>query len=251
MLRRVPVTRNGRFDTDTVPEEGFFLLKINDLGTTVVISPKDVKEFCHGYLLTEGFISSLDDVRSYRAGKRNIAVRVKESKDARKKWLKLVKTDCCQDVDHYWEILDEQRDLRLSPMNIPLRTLDKILGTVDRKAISYRSSGATHSAGIFEEDGTNVVFTEDIGRHNAVDKVIGHCLIHGISLEDKILFTTGRISTALMLKVIRARIPALVSLTAPMSNSVKLAKDFGRTLVGFLKRGSAGCSVYNGRLLST
>ena len=80
-----------------------------------------------------------------------------------------------------------------------------------------------------------LIFREDIGRHNAVDKVIGSALSKGILLEDKILFSTGRISSEIIFKTQKCKIPAIASRSAPTNQAVKLAKDLNITLVGFAR----------------
>ncbi|MDO8734675.1 MAG: formate dehydrogenase accessory sulfurtransferase FdhD, partial [Elusimicrobiota bacterium] len=91
-----------------------------------------------------------------------------------------------------------------------------------------------HSAGF--SDGKKIsVFAEDIGRHNAVDKLIGKALIDGIDTKDKILFTSGRVSSDIVQKVLRAKIPVIVSHSAPTSFAVKLCKEKNITLIGFAR----------------
>jgi len=79
-----------------------------------------------------------------------------------------------------------------------------------------------------------MVFADDIGRHNAVDKVIGECLLKGIPVEDKILATSGRISAEILNKIAKRKIPVVVSFGAPTSLAVSLAKDLGLTIIGFV-----------------
>ena len=76
-------------------------------------------------------------------------------------------------------------------------------------------------------------FNEDIGRHNAVDKVIGRCINKNIPIDDKIVVTSGRISSAVLQKIVRASIPMLISRSAPTSEAIRLSKVFGVTLIGF------------------
>ena len=84
-------------------------------------------------------------------------------------------------------------------------------------------------------DGRPVVVAEDIGRHNAVDKVTGHCLLRGIPLGDKLLLSTGRASYDMVAKGVRLGVPILVSLSSPTSLAVELAEALNCTLVGYLR----------------
>jgi FdhD protein len=83
-----------------------------------------------------------------------------------------------------------------------------------------------------------------VGRHNALDKVIGHALLRGSALDDTILLVSGRISFELMQKALAARIPVVAGISAPSSLAVKLARESGQVLVGFLRE--RGFNVYAG-----
>ncbi|MBN2027904.1 MAG: formate dehydrogenase accessory sulfurtransferase FdhD [Actinobacteria bacterium] len=97
----------------------------------------------------------------------------------------------------------------------------------------FRDTGGTHGAGIFSAAGEAVVVAEDVGRHNALDKVVGWCALRDISLEDKILVLSGRISYEMALKTVRVGIPVLVSMAAPTSLGLRVADAAGLTVVGF------------------
>ena len=101
----------------------------------------------------------------------------------------------------------------------------------------YRQVGGTHSAALFDAQGKGVTLAEDIGRHNAVDKAVGHCLLRGIALEDKLLITSGRASYEMAVKAVRTGIPIVATISAPTSLAVQLAQDHGLTLVGYLRGG--------------
>lgn len=98
----------------------------------------------------------------------------------------------------------------------------------------YNLTGCIHSAAV--SDGKNlIVLAEDIGRHNAVDKAIGYCFLENISLEDKIMLVSGRLSSEMTSKCIRWSIPVVVSRTAPTALSVEMAERNGITLIGFMR----------------
>ncbi len=97
----------------------------------------------------------------------------------------------------------------------------------------FRGTGGTHGAAVFTAAGELVVAREDVGRHNALDKVVGHCAMAGIPLEDKVLFISGRISYEMALKAIRSGSPVLASLAAPTSLGLRIAEEAGLTVIGF------------------
>jgi FdhD protein len=99
----------------------------------------------------------------------------------------------------------------------------------------YRRTGGTHGAGLFTVSGELVVLREDVGRHNAADKAVGHCLLAGIDLKDKALVVTGRVSRDIAAKAVRAGVPILASMSAPTDAGIEVAERGGLTVIGFLR----------------
>ena len=114
----------------------------------------------------------------------------------------------------------------------------------------FRLSGGTHGAGIFDASGNMLVVMEDVGRHNAVDKVLGYLLMSGESRSDKGMILSGRLSYEMVLKAARAGIPLVCSVSAPTALWVQVGEKTGVTLVGFLR--GTGFNVYThpGRIRS-
>lgn len=100
---------------------------------------------------------------------------------------------------------------------------------------TFESTGGLHAAGIFSAEGELLVIREDIGRHNAVDKVIGHALRNRIDLSSSLLLVSGRLSFEILQKALAARIPALAAISAPSSLAVDFARKSGQSLIGFLR----------------
>ncbi len=101
---------------------------------------------------------------------------------------------------------------------------------------AFDKTGGLHAAALFDATtGELRVVREDVGRHNAVDKAVGHCLLRGIPLERTMLLCSGRLSYEMVTKVIRVGIPVLASVSTPTALAVRLAERFGLTVVGYLR----------------
>ncbi|GAA5482784.1 formate dehydrogenase accessory sulfurtransferase FdhD [Haloferula sargassicola] len=100
---------------------------------------------------------------------------------------------------------------------------------------TFDTTGGLHAAALFDADGEMLALREDVGRHNAVDKLVGHALATGFAVEDTFLLVSGRVSFEIMQKALGARIPLVAAISAPSSLAVEFAVRSGQTLVGFLR----------------
>ncbi|MGQ0554066.1 MAG: formate dehydrogenase accessory sulfurtransferase FdhD [Planctomycetota bacterium] len=121
---------------------------------------------------------------------------------------------------------------------VPRTVLAALPDTLRRGQAVFRSTGGLHAAGLFRPDGRLLALAEDVGRHNAVDKIVGEALRFGrLPLSNTLLLVSGRAGFEIVQKARRAGIPILCSVSAPSSLAVSLAKDGRQTLIGFLREG--------------
>jgi FdhD protein len=204
-------------------------------------TPGHDDELAAGFLVTEGIITSSKDFLKISAHPRNkqnvINVFLRNTPDLdRLKRHVFVSSSCglCGKASI------ENVHQHFKPLKTRLRiSTDVLLGLPEKlrnAQEAFARSGGLHAAGVFSADGELVVSREDVGRHNAVDKVIGYGLLKGLlPFKEHILMVSGRASFEIMQKALAARIPVVAAVSAPSSLAVDFALESGQTLVGFLR----------------
>ncbi len=203
-------------------------------------TPMMVREFVVGVIHNEGLINGewCAERISIEYGE-EIVVDVPSSGSLRE-GEKVITSGCAGGVSLSAEPPGEISD----DSSFKAETVRNIFGEFQKKSEGYRATGGVHSAAL--TDGSHVLaFAEDIGRHNAVDKVIGYCLLENIPFEGRIMLASGRLSSEIVSKCARCRIPVVVSRAAPTSLAVEIARSTDLTLIGFV-RGNR-MNVYAGR----
>jgi FdhD protein len=115
-------------------------------------------------------------------------------------------------------------------------TVFALMEELARKAENYRSHGGIHSAAVGDENGM-ILYAEDIGRHNTLDRIAGEALFKGIDLAGKALVTSGRVSSEMVAKAVQLQISLIASRTSPTDMAVRICEDAGITLIGYLRSG--------------
>jgi len=246
--RTVPIQRNGASTTDAVVVEEPLEIRVGEKPVSVTLrTPGDDFDLVAGFLFTESILKSRDDVDTIRHwGSPNI-VRVSLRDGARVDLQRLQRhfysTSSCGVCGK--ASIDALR-VNAAPLDEGLTVDAKLLPSLPdalrAKQSAFETTGAIHGAAAFAHDGTPLRVREDVGRHNAVDKVIGSLFLEGISAG--ILVVSGRTSFEIVQKCVVARIPILVAVGAPSSLAIELAHEFNLTLLGFVRDGR--CNVYAG-----
>lgn len=141
----------------------------------------------------------------------------------------------------------------LEPVNgqvqVDREAIPHFLGQITRQQAAYRAAGGIHAAAIFSATGRLIIVCEDIGRHNAVDKATGYCLLRGIPLQDKVLISTGRASYDMVAKGVRLGVPIIASISSPTSLAVELAENLNCTLLGYLRGKALNVYTHGWRII--
>ncbi len=123
-----------------------------------------------------------------------------------------------------------------SDARVPAQVIAGLPDRLHQAQEGFQRTGGLHAAGVFTADGALVVLREDVGRHNAVDKVLGYGLLHELlPFDQHILMVSGRSSFEIVQKALAARIPIVASVSAPSSLAVEFARASGQTLIGFVR----------------
>ncbi|MFN2218515.1 MAG: formate dehydrogenase accessory sulfurtransferase FdhD [Anaerolineae bacterium] len=136
-------------------------------------------------------------------------------------------------------------------LTISMETLRHLPGQITRRQTAYRAAGGVHAAAVFDAQGRAIVVCEDIGRHNALDKAAGYCLLRGISLRDKVMVSTGRASYDMVAKGVRLGVPIIASISSPTSLAVELAELLNCTLLGYLRGNSLNVYTHRWRVVGS
>lgn len=205
-----------------------------------------------GFLFTEGIIKNADDIISiHEAGENQITVVLDDVNTA---------IDLSKLNRHFYtnsscgvcgktsiELLSTLQSVKKIESDFVFKkdALFQLNDQVRKTQSVFESTGGIHASALFDENGILISLSEDVGRHNALDKLIGEALLKKtLPMQNHVLFLSGRASFELVQKATMAQIPIICALGAPSSMAVELAKEFGITLIGFLKKESF--NIYSG-----
>jgi len=237
-----------RLIDDVAAEEPLEIRVAGHVLTITMRTPGDDFELAAGFLHAEGVVNQRDDIARISYGRApdgsptgnvvEVALRREGSIDVGAFERHVVAASSCGICGR--TSIDAVRARETSPPNPHFRieaTLLTQLPAVLRSAQQvFGRTGGLHAAGLFDANGALVLVREDIGRHNAVDKVIGDALLHGsLPLSERLLLVSGRGGFEIVQKALVAGVPILASVSAPSSLAVQMAREGGLTLIGFLR----------------
>jgi len=236
-MRTYSQVRGGRLDEvkgEVVREQPLTIYIDGERFLTLLCSPFDLEPLVLGYLWMEKVIGGLDEIASLRISEIDGRADVELTHPVSLPSERILTSGCGGGITF-------RIDPRLFPrLSSSLRVRPAELG--DRMgdlaaSVHYHASRGIHGAAPADQHGILLV-AEDVGRHNAVDKVKGMALQRGLPTTDRILLSTGRVSSEMLLKAARMGVPVVASRTSPTEMAVALAEQLGVTVVGYLRRGS-------------
>jgi FdhD protein len=219
--------------------------------TVLMRTPDFDGDLVTGFLFCEGVIADADDILSVeRAANPNvIEVRLTEARRPPGERLFFSNSSCGICGKQSLASIEVQADPVRSEMSVSRRVLAALPEKLKAAQPVFNRTGGVHASALFTPVGELVAVREDVGRHNALDKLIGWALNDGrVPLSNNVLLVSGRLSYELVQKAIVAGIPLVAAVGAPSSAAVELAERFGITLVGFLRESSMNVYAYPARV---
>lgn len=190
-----------------------------------------------GYLLNQNMLRPDDEITGieYDEDIETVVVRTKRATDYEQKLKKKIRTSGCAQGTVFGDIMDDFAAADLSAEAIVKTSwLYELQKSINTCPSLYLKAGAIHGCVLCQADAP-LVYVEDVGRHNAVDKIAGHMFLNRIAPHDKIFYTTGRLTSEMVIKTVKMGIPVLMSRSGFTAWGVELAREAGLTLIGRLR----------------
>ncbi len=223
-------------ELDSVVREHSLTIFLNgEEVVNLLCSPSDLECLGVGYLLSEGFLMDGKDIKSVLLKEEDrIEIEIENGQPFLRKGPLTITSGCGRGATFRW-FLDRARAWKInSSLKVSREAVLRLMSQLQNKSKLFQSTGGVHSASLADEKDV-LIFKEDIGRHNAMDKVLGEAFLRNIKTDDKIALTSGRLSSEIVLKIVKRKIPVLVSRAAPTSLGIELAERVGVTLIGFAR----------------
>ena len=225
--------------TDYVAEEKPLHLFLNRTQyVTIFCSPSNLKELAIGHAISEGIIKSVEEIERISLKGEVCKIYLKDNVDIEKRLrfsqrFSRVILSACGSMSPF---LPQPHLARIrSDLWVKAETILDAVHNLNSIAETYKKTGGVHAAAIFKGDGTLAAFAEDVGRHNAVDKVIGIAIMHRTDLGNCFLALTGRLTGDIVMKSARVNLPIVTSIAAAIDSGIAIAKSVDLTLVGFAR----------------
>ncbi|MEC8743076.1 MAG: formate dehydrogenase accessory sulfurtransferase FdhD [Candidatus Puniceispirillaceae bacterium] len=196
-----------------------------------------IRELAVGFLYNQNMLSADDVITDIDIDLDIdvVVVRTEKQTNYESKLKKKIRTSGCAQGTVFGDIMDRFEQISLNPdVRLSVSQLMALSKTINTAPSLYLKAGAIHGCVLCTPE-RPVAYVEDIGRHNAVDKIAGHMFLNGISGHDKVFYTTGRLTSEMVIKTVIMNIPILVSRSGFTEAGVRLAREAGLTLIGRAK----------------
>lgn len=201
---------------------------------TILCTPSKMSFLVLGFLASEGMIQSLDDVAILRVCEDEgnvVEVRLRDENLSLPK-KRVLLSGCGGGIT--FEDLKANHARLTSSLAVTPAQISRLMRDLQKSAEVYRTAGGIHASALSDGERLLIV-AEDVGRHNTLDKIRGECIYHHIPTKDRIILTTGRISSEMVNKAVRMEVPVVVSRTSPTDLAIRLAESWEMTVIGYVR----------------
>lgn len=228
-----------RHEEDLIVRETTLTVYINSTEVaTLVCSPRDQKYLAVGFLCAEGLLTKREDIIAVDLDQEQGAVYVKTRPDLSFADRLTVKRRITPSAGGSGTTVSADGINLPAPVQSQLQvsaeTALNLANQLQERSHLFQRTGGVHNAALAKGEEI-LIFQEDIGRHNTLDKIHGQCFLEGISRDDKMIVYSGRISTEILLKVARMGVPILISRSAPTDRALQMADKLNITVLGFVR----------------
>ena len=225
---------NNQINTKVIKENALTIFLNNQEIVTLMSIGDHPKYLSVGYLLNQNMLKLTDKIKSieYDSDIGVIVVRTKRQTNYEKILRKKITTSGCAQGTIFGDIYEEiQKKIIKSRLKISPKSIYEISKKINLTPSLYLKAGAVHGCVIIKKN-KPLIYMEDVGRHNAVDKIAGYMFLNNIKTNDKIFYTTGRLTSEMVIKTVKMGIPILISRSGFTSWGVELAIKTNLTLIG-------------------
>ena len=245
------VDHNGDETTIKVVEERPLTIFLNAQEIVTAMTIGDYPAYLAlGFLRNQGMLLPEDEITrvDYDEDLETVVVRTARQTDYEDKMRRKTRTSGCAVGTVFGDMMEGLEDVTLPATSVRTSWLYALSAKINRTPSLYLEAGAIHGTVLCHED-KPLVYMEDVGRHNAVDKIAGWMMSEGATAEDKILYTTGRLTSEMVIKTAMMGIPVLASRSGFTAWGVEIAQQVGLTLIGRMRGQRFVCLAGENRLI--
>jgi len=222
-------------DAETIVEAPVSLTVNGAVWLSFMCTPVNLEALSVGFLYNEGIIEAMDEVADVRVCEHgdNVDVWLNHPAEQPTSWRRT--SGCTGGITAVDLLAKPNISFDANRFRVQPDAVGKLVEMLFESQALYRETGGVHTSAL--SDGEKILLSaEDIGRHNTLDKIAGLCLMNNVWPENRILITTGRISSEMLQKAARLQVPILISRTSPSSLSIEMAERYGITLIGYARK---------------
>lgn len=208
---------------------------------TIICSPTNMEELVLGFLASEGAILKRDELKSIQIDDSKGFAHVELTKSLGDRFeystKRMIASCCGKSREFYFHNDAAIAKTSISKIELHPQQILRMMTQLQSASVIFKQTGGLHNAAI-SDGNTFFEHRQDIGRHNALDKLYGYCIQRHISVRDKVLIFSGRISSEILIKAAKIGVGVILSKSAPTTLAVQLAKDLNITAIGFIRDGN-------------